>query len=534
MKEQENPSQTLEVPSGFSLLIVDDDPLVRSSLKAYLKALGPYKIHEATNAMDAITRLQEVGGVDAVLSDINMPGMDGIEFVRRVKEMDYTIATMIITGYPSSEKIVETMRAGASDFLAKPFSMDQLKVAMARLVKERKILLENRSLSDEIRAKKALEEINRKLERKVKEQAILFAISDTLGRTLNSRELYEQIVFLTKKLTGMKYAYFWVVNHQEGVLYLVAAEGEFPEAWERISLGDLRSPFVRAVHEEIPLLLPPGHLKDAPLQDRGAIVVPFMIRKETFGLLAAMPGGREKVSQEEALFLMHLLAERSSLTVENLLLYESVSMNLLATLKALVQSLEAKDPYTRQHSQRVTEVAIQLAQIMGCTPEEIDAIRFAGHLHDIGKIGIRDQVLLKPGKLTEEEYEIIKQHPVIGEEIISHIGLLPLERAIIRHHHERWDGRGYPDGLAREEIPKLSRILSVADTFDAMTSCRPYRGALCRGDAHEEISRNAGTQFDPEVVEAFSEWISTQQSSPTSPEVPGSKERGKPLEKKDG
>ncbi len=505
----EAPFQGLEIPDNFSLLIVDDDPLVRSSLRAYLQALGIPTIHEATNAMDGLTRIQEVGEVDAVLSDINMPGMDGIEFVRRVKEMDYTIATMIITGYPSSEKIVESMRAGASDFLSKPFSMDQLKVAVVRLIKERKILLENRTLNDEIRAKKALEEMNRKLERKVKEQAILFAISDTLGRTLNSRELYDQIVFLTKKLTGMEHVYFWVLNHQEGMLYLVSAEGEYPGSWERISLGDLKSPLVRAVHEEIPLLLPPGHLKDLPFEDRGAVVVPFKIRKEPFGLLAAVPGEGKRVSQEEALFLMHLLGERASLTVENLLLYESVSMNLLATLKALVQSLEAKDPYTRQHSQRVTEVAVQLAYIMGCTAEEIDAIRFAGHLHDIGKIGIRDQVLLKPGKLTEEEYEIIKQHPVIGEEIISHIGLLPLERAIIRHHHERWDGGGYPDGLSGEDIPKLSRILAVADTFDAMTSCRPYRGAMCSGDAKGEIKRCSGTQFDPEVVEAFEEWLAS-------------------------
>ena len=171
----------LEVPPEFTVLVVDDDPLVRSSLKAYLQALGIPTVIEAVNAMEGLTRIQEAGRVDAVLSDVNMPGMDGIDFVRRVKEMDYTIATMIITGYPSSEKIVESMRAGASDFLSKPFSMDQLKVAVTRLIKERNLLLENRSLSDEVRAKKALEEINRKLDRKLKEQAILFTISDTLG-----------------------------------------------------------------------------------------------------------------------------------------------------------------------------------------------------------------------------------------------------------------------------------------------------------------------------------------------------------------
>ena len=498
---------SLEVPPEFTVLVVDDDPLVRSSLKAYLQALGIPTVIEAVNAMEGLTRIQEAGRVDAVLSDVNMPGMDGIDFVRRVKEMDYTIATMIITGYPSSEKIVESMRAGASDFLSKPFSMDQLKVAVTRLIKERNLLLENRSLSDEVRAKKALEEINRKLDRKLKEQAILFTISDTLGRTLNSRDLYQKIVALASSLTRMKKIFFWVLNHQEGVLYLVAAEGEYPSSWEVISLGEQGNPLVRAIHEDIPLLLPPGALGPTSPQGQGAVVVPFKIRGEPFGLMAALGDQGQMVSLEEALFLINLLAERASLTVENLLLYESISMNLLATLKALVQSLEAKDAYTRQHSQRVTQYAVELGTIMGCSAEELDAIRFGGHLHDIGKIGIRDQVLLKPGRLTDEEYEIIKQHPVIGEEIISHIGLLPLERAIIRHHHERWDGKGYPDGLAGEEIPKLSRILAVADTFDAMTSCRPYRGALCRGDAHQEIRRNAGTQFDPQVVEAFDAWM---------------------------
>ncbi len=499
-------SLSLDIPQGFTVLVVDDDPLVRSSLKAYLQALGISRVLEAVNAMEGLTRIQEAGRVDAVLSDINMPGMDGIDFVRRVKEMDYTIATMIITGYPSSDKIVESMRAGASDFLSKPFSLDQLKVAVTRLIKERGLLVENRSLTAEVRAKKALEEINRKLDRKLKEQAILFTISDTLGRTVDSRELYEKIVALASSLTSMERVFFWVINHQDGALYLVAGQGEHPPGWEVLSMGKADLPMVKAIHEDIPLLLPRGAMADTRGGEAGLVVVPFKIRGEPFGVLAALASPGQRVALEEALFLINLLAERASLTVENLLLYESISMNLLATLKALVQSLEAKDAYTRQHSQRVTQFAVEIAAIMGCTAEELDAIRFAGHLHDIGKIGIKDEVLLKPGRLTREEYEIIKQHPVIGEEIISHIGLLPLERAIIRHHHERWDGRGYPDGLAGEEIPKLSRILAVADTYDAMTSCRPYRGALCRGDAHREIRENSGSQFDPQVVEAFEVW----------------------------
>ncbi len=211
---------------------------------------------------------------------------------------------------------------------------------------------------------------------------------------------------------------------------------------------------------------------------------------------------------EEAIFLLHILAERTGLTVENLMLYESVNINLMATLKALVRTLEAKDPYTGQHSQRVTRVAVGLARHAGCSPYDVEALNFAGHLHDIGKIGIRDQILMKPGRLTDVEYEIIKSHPVIGEEIVAHLGLLPMEKAIIRHHHERWDGGGYPDGLAGEDIPTLSRILAVADTFDAMTSNRPYRQAMDGEEALKEVVKNAGTQFDPAAVEAFKLWWS--------------------------
>jgi len=130
-------------------------------------------------------------------------------------------------------------------------------------------------------------------------------------------------------------------------------------------------------------------------------------------------------------------------------------------------------------------------------------ISFAGSLHDIGKIGIRDDILLKPGRLTDDEYEKIKEHPVIGAEIISKMGLWDREMKIIRHHHERYDGKGYPDGLKENEIPRLSRILSVADCYDAMASDRSYRVKMEKNIVLDIIRENSGTQFDPEVVDAF-------------------------------
>lgn len=144
-----------------------------------------------------------------------------------------------------------------------------------------------------------------------------------------------------------------------------------------------------------------------------------------------------------------------------------------------------------------------IAEEMGCSEEELDVINVAGSLHDIGKIGIRDDILLKPGRLTGEEYEKIKEHPVIGADIISKLGLWDREMEIIRHHHERYDGNGYPDGLKGEEIPKLARIMSVADCYDAMASDRSYRRKMDKNEALAIIRENSGSQFDPEVVKAF-------------------------------
>ncbi len=494
------------VNSGkWTLLIIDDDAPTRQVLAQSLETLGDFSVYEAANGVDGLAQFQKLGNVDGVLVDINMPGMDGIEFVSRIKDLDNSVVAIVITGYPSMDVIIEAMRAGAADFLSKPFKFDQLRLAMERLIRERRILLDNRLLSQEVVAKKALEELNQKLEKKIREQTVLFTISDTLSRIKNTQELYQQVVTMAAALTETKEAKFWVVNHDTKTLMLAAALNAFQECERQIALDANGLPPVQVVQEGIPILVDSASRKNS-CSDAFQLLVPLFIRDEVFGVLSVASPVHDR-NFEEGIFLLHLLAEKASLTIENLLLYESVIQNLHATLKALVRSLEAKDPYTKEHSHRVTEVAVSIATLMGCSAEEMDSLRFAGPLHDIGKIGISDQILMKPGKLTKDEYEIIKAHPVIGAEIVGHLGLLPVEKAIIRHHHERWDGRGYPDGLRQGEIPRLSRILAVADTFDAMTSCRPYRKALSVEKAEQEIEKNGGSQFDPEVVEAFISYL---------------------------
>ena len=174
----------------------------------------------------------------------------------------------------------------------------------------------------------------------------------------------------------------------------------------------------------------------------------------------------------------------------------------LNTIKTLALALESRDPYTKGHSSRVTEYALAVAEQLGFSEDEKEVIRNAGILHDIGKISISDSILQKPAKLTEEEYKIVKRHPDIGVSIIKPLSFLKKERKIILEHHERTNGKGY-HGRALDKVPLASRILAVADSFDAMTSDRPYRKALTAKEALDELKRNKGTQFDPEIVDIF-------------------------------
>ena len=177
--------------------------------------------------------------------------------------------------------------------------------------------------------------------------------------------------------------------------------------------------------------------------------------------------------------------------------------NLFSTIYAFVKAIGAKDSYTEQHSNRVTAVAKVLAREMGCSAEELNILNTAGLLHDIGKIDIHDEILLKPGKLTDEEYETIKTHSIIGANIVGQLGLWERERQIIRCHHERYDGTGYLDGLKGTDIPFLARILSVADVYDALASDRTYRPKMEEAQILEIIQRGKGVFFDPDVMDTF-------------------------------
>ena len=177
----------------------------------------------------------------------------------------------------------------------------------------------------------------------------------------------------------------------------------------------------------------------------------------------------------------------------------------ISSMTSLVNTLEAKDPYTKGHSLRVCEISVKIAEHIYGVSKESREVELAGKLHDIGKVGVREVVLDKPGRLTEEEFYHIKEHPVIGERILIPIDRLKPITKVIRHHHERFNGTGYPDGLTGEEIPLGSRILTIADSYDAMISARPYRPSMAPENAAEEIKKCLGTQYDPQFGEVFLE-----------------------------
>jgi putative nucleotidyltransferase with HDIG domain len=237
------------------------------------------------------------------------------------------------------------------------------------------------------------------------------------------------------------------------------------------------------------------------------MAVPLNIRENVFGVASAIIMDEDRGFDERDIYYMTFITRKAAGAIENIALYENIYDNLFSTLYAFVATLEARDQYTREHSTRVAKLAHKIAEAYGCTEEELDVINFAGRLHDIGKIGIRDDILLKPDSLTDEEYEKIKEHPAIGADIVGKLGLWNRERKIIRHHHERHDGRGYPDGLAGEEIPLLSRIMSVADAYDAMASERAYRRKMEKEKIIDIIKANSGSQFAPEIVPVFLEVI---------------------------
>jgi putative nucleotidyltransferase with HDIG domain len=315
-------------------------------------------------------------------------------------------------------------------------------------------------------------------------------------RVASFQDNYSELLDLAAKLTGARHAVFLPLEGPAGVLVNGARQDLPAVYWEAAR---------EVASNPIPLLFrSTGQGSFSPL-----LAVPVQYRNNLLGVMIVSSRPQRPFNRED-LNLVALLAENPSLVSGNLAYQEQNNLYLLESVQALVKTLEARDHYTGQHSTRVTEIALRFARDLNLAPQDLASVKTAGYLHDLGKVGISDHLLLKPGPLTREERDIIRTHPLIGEKIVRPLGLKKQEREIILHHHERWDGQGYPQGLREEEIPFLCRLVALADVFDALTSDRPYRRHFSLPEALKKIRAQAGSHFDPELADRFIRMINSR------------------------
>lgn len=503
-----------------TILFVDDEESIIDIAQTYFTARG-YHVLTANNGRQAVDLLSQ-RRVDCCFTDINMPEMDGLELAEHIRRNDSTIPVIVMTGYPSLDNTIQTLKNGVVDFLVKPVNLHQMELCVQRVLRERQLFIKNLMLSKELEGKAKLEQLNAELVHKVEELNILNRILSDFSSLRESNDVFKQLVDLAVEMVSADASCFYLVNEASpqpmpiamaGARWLSDAAANGADAPNATDPSILAAPADDRVHELVreviqddrPLIIAgnKGGSHRLPERFRSFMLVPLKIRARTLGvLMACIYKGRRRFTEKDLLYL-DFMAKKASTGIENLALYENIYNNLLSTLYAFVKAIEARDPYTQQHSSRVTRLAVTLARAMGCTEEERQVLNVAGLLHDIGKIGIRDEILLKPGRLSTEEYHVIQQHPVIGCDIMGHLGLWTREMEIVRGHHERFDGNGYPDRLKGRQIPLLARILSVADVYDAIASDRAYRDKMPEPKILEIMYGGAGTQFDPDIIEVF-------------------------------
>ncbi|HTG01756.1 MAG TPA: HD domain-containing phosphohydrolase, partial [Nitrospirota bacterium] len=398
-------------------------------------------------------------------------------------------------GHSTIENAINAMREGARDFITKPFNVATVTAVVDRILGEQRLLagIDQGESRDTF-----ISRLNAQLFKKLQEISILQSISTELDTLYSNHAIYEKIVEMASRLLMVREAVFGII--ELGVFKVRSALG--------VSKRDV--PVAGSLFEQVVAtgthhLATFGELNPHTGRQLVApyLAIPFAINGEVFGIigLANKSDGAAFTPEEVALALTFV--KKAAQRIENNALYEVFYNNLINTLKSLVNSIEARDSYTKQHSERVTNYALRICEALHLPTEQRDALRFGGYLHDIGKIGVRDTILLKTDRLTDEERAEINLHPVIGGNIIKPLRFFPNERELILHHHEHFNGSGYPNHLAGAAIPLTARILAVADAYDAMTSSRPYRQARSHDLAEAELMRCSQSQFDATIVRAF-------------------------------
>lgn len=488
---------------GESILVVSPSARLRNRLSLIINRLG-YLAVMACDGDEAFSRLK-TQSFDFIISDLKMPKMSGLALLWEVKKRIPSLPFIICASNPSIEAIMEAVKLGASYVIQYPCGVRQVEKALKSGKNGPITAISFVDLSKSVAEKRELKSLNARLKRRIKKLTALYLISEALEKE-NGLQAFDSVADLARRVTEARNSAVMLYDRDNGQFFVESSSGDTPAMGEELSFckESIKSfqrngpgvGFPAASHQAKAL----SHELKKRAKKKGFMAVPLMIRDEILGVVVVAKKMSGQAFTNYDFFLLENLAKKASMKIENEALYDSIYTNLMETLKALVFTIEAKDPYTRHHSERVTRLSMILAEEMNLGAELIDTIRIAGFLHDIGKIGIPDSILQKQGRLTSEEYAVIQTHPVIGEKIVKHLGLLPQERAIIRHHHERWDGRGVPDGLCKENIPLEARVLSLADAYDAMVSDRPYRKGKTVAETVRELDECSGSQFDPSLI----------------------------------
>lgn len=350
------------------------------------------------------------------------------------------------------------------------------------------------------------------LQKKIKQLETLFNTSMIFSSTLDIDELLNIVLDKAEEVMDAEASSVFRIDEEKDELYFVTARGvKGKEAKEiRVPMGKGIVGWV-AKHGK-PLLVADVHKdprwfkgvdKKTKFVTRSIIAVPLIAKDKIIGVAEVLNKRGNRKFNASDLELFDSLGHQIAIAVENASLYKELDEMFLASIRAIVEAVDAKDPYTCGHSGRVVEYSLLVGEAMELGKDEMKRLEVSAILHDVGKIGIPDRILGKRGKLTVEEENQMKRHPVLGSSIIGPIDKLKNLIPNIMHHHERFDGAGYPDGLRGEEIPFFARIIGIADSFDAITTDRPYRRRKTRGTAFKELKNHSGTQFDPKLVTIF-------------------------------
>ena len=486
---------------GSRILLVDDNPEIIQLLTDFLT---PYncEVFKASMGKEALDLL-EGEAVEIAILDIKLPDMDGIALLDEIRLRDPTIGVVMITGYNDPDMIIEAMKKGASDFLMKPFSIDKLMLAIMRVRKQRDLVVERNSILSDLEDKRKIELLNRQLQTKVAQVTKMYHISNNFNSLNVFEDIYEKTVLLVNEVLNAEVSGYYVVDHenQQLMLYKAKTSGKGNGADRSIPFTPDLSKAMKQGNRHFEL----NNKAYASLVIKGEWVGAIMMGKRG-------NGHRAKNFTEDDTYFLKFIADKASMQIENRMLYESLFEGVLHTLTSLIVAINRRDLYTEDHCKRVASMCLALADRVGATEYQKDEVRVVAPVHDVGKIGIPDSILLKPSNLTNDEYALMKNHSVFGEEIINRFDILSNEAKITRHHHESFDGLGYPDGLAGEATPYCSRLIAICDTYDAMVNDRPYRKGLAKEETLAEIGRCKGNQLDPDMTEAFLEMMNGRNS----------------------